>query len=702
MGSALSTCTDSPSDLRDPRAAESLRASGPAPQPYHAYIDGLRAVAILSVFLFHIEPKWLPGGFGGVDVFFVISGFVVSSSLRAHTGDSYARFMGDFLARRARRILPPFVVVIVATYLFAAAFIPKAYLSNQIAETGWAALLAYANVYLSQNVDAYFAPRAEYNPFTHAWSLSVEEQFYFLFPTLFFLITSRRRRWAHAVFLLLCAASIWFAFAPDGVRRSDAFYWIAGRFWELGAGVLMMFHLEAQRRHASGPRRERAAFAYAGCTLVAAGFVMNAPHLYPLPGAMLPVAGALLVIYGLHDSDGRSLATRFLSAAPMTAVGKLSYSLYLWHWPLIIGAKWTAGIEGAPVKIAIGALTIVLSWLSYRLVERPFRFAALHRRLWVSLAASVALLVGALGALRTIDIWEPKLAQTAAKRFERVWYPNLVDLPGPAGCTLSVIRRGAGAGFESVMTRQGCAPQATRRLFVIGDSHATAYITMLASFTMATGVDVHLFDNAGCSFASFVPVSAACTQTSAASLQAVDSTITAGDLVFLPSLRLFRLRNQESAALADVDVMMNSVAAFRLNAIEAYRGDLRPLVQKGARIVFELPKPIFPTPLFRCIDWFNRMNPVCAEKGEQSRAVLLAYRQPVVDAILSLSTTGGMTVWDPFPVLCPNEPCAMGSRRAPLFFDGDHLSHHGNLMLAPSFIAFMRELMEQEPAGPKF
>jgi peptidoglycan/LPS O-acetylase OafA/YrhL len=207
-------------------------------------VDGLRAIAIIAVFIFHLQSSWLPGGLAGVDIFFVISGFVVTRSMMSRSHAGFAAMMTDFYARRFQRIMPPLVVMLLATSLAYCLFVPDAWLSGTIKITGRAAFLGLSNIVLGNNSDTYFSPGTALNPFTHTWSLGVEEQFYLLFPFLFagwrWTVTAAPPRhtgtwaiFAIAVFSLLACTALAFH------DKLLAFYSIASRFWELGTGMLL-------------------------------------------------------------------------------------------------------------------------------------------------------------------------------------------------------------------------------------------------------------------------------------------------------------------------------------------------------------------------------------------------------------------------------------------------------------------------------
>ena len=209
---------------------------------YFPFIDGLRAIAIAAVLAYHLDPRWMPGGFAGVDMFFVISGFVVSASVADfETRDAWA-FAARFYARRVRRILPALLFCLVCVALLCVLFVPPAWLNEGSARTGLFAMFGLANFELAGSGNDYFSPRVDFNPYTHTWSLGVEEQFYLLFPLLF-LLWLRGGRWRKAslaVFVVAGLASLglaaWWHARGDQLR---AFYLLPSRFWQLAAGVLL-------------------------------------------------------------------------------------------------------------------------------------------------------------------------------------------------------------------------------------------------------------------------------------------------------------------------------------------------------------------------------------------------------------------------------------------------------------------------------
>lgn len=670
-----------------------------ADRQYFPYIDGLRALSIIAVVLFHLQPSLLPGGFSGVDIFFVVSGFIVSGSLHGHKATSFFGLVTLFYSRRFRRIAPALLFMLVTTCLAVVLFIPEAFLNNNTRQTAFAAFFGISNFRLARGPD-YFSPLAEFNPFTHTWSLGVEEQFYLIFPVLIFLLTSGSRVAKASAFglLALCLASFVYGFIEPSTRLPLGFYSSFSRFWEIGSGVLLYAVLaryglfEPQPK----PRPEIRSATFVGSALIAAGLVAGTTQNYPVPGAILPVAGALLIITGLQGRAPASIIGRLLSSQPAVAIGLISYSLYLWHWPVFVLFRWTAGFSTPAQKLSALVIAVAMALISYFLVERPLR-----RSLWLrpplrAIAASiVAVVLCAIATDRMFgNAWRMSASTVTTHRVD--WYPGYeVRGRDNKGCRIEW-GGGRSAALAAVQfsRRVDCEPlEAKHKLFVIGDSHATSYITMFAEYARLTGTPVSVQQTPGCYFVHLVPSAKGCEATINTVLDAIRKELKPGDVVFLPSLRVPRFRDQWSEHDFDVEAVWRGMTPrFEAGHAEAMTVFAK-LNVPGVHFVFELPKPIFPTPLFRCSDWFNRDNPVCAGGIEKGRSLLERHRQPVLEFAERLKgEVAGFSTWDPFPVLCPGTTCSMMMDGKPLFFDGDHVSGFANRLLLDDFMRKMASL----------
>lgn len=358
---------------------------------YRPDIDGLRAVAVLGVIFFHALPTGLPGGFLGVDVFFVISGFLITGLLRA---DALAGRLGllNFYARRVRRIFPALLLMLVCVWSLAYALL----VPGELIELGRSMLYSafFANNFLLVAQAGYFDQAAELKPLLHLWSLSVEEQFYIVWPWLALLVW-RGGGVGRSLLPLLIGASFAASLWATATQPVDSFFLPQYRAWELLAGAALAVHGDAWR--ARLPSSLKPALGVLGLALIA-GAYLGVSGSDPLPGwrAALPVAGAgLVLLTGTSPGPHRSA----LASRPLVAVGLISYPLYLWHWPLLSLARIVFGELSVTLAAGLLALSGALAWATWRFVEIPIRRSAWGRVQPGRIVASGLVLLVMLGVL---------------------------------------------------------------------------------------------------------------------------------------------------------------------------------------------------------------------------------------------------------------------------------------------------------------
>jgi peptidoglycan/LPS O-acetylase OafA/YrhL len=357
---------------------------------YRPAIDGLRAIAVLAVFLFHLNRQWLPGGFVGVDVFFVISGYLITSIVLRDCERGRFRF-GRFYQRRIARLLPAFFAVGLAT-LIGAALIYSAQDLASAAATLSAAAGYVANLkFMFQG--NYFTLSPDAQPFLHCWSLSVEEQFYLFFPAAFLLIYRTAGEYKTRVLTALFALSLVACIALTPIKPVWAFYLLPTRAWELCAGSI----LATLRKRPSSIRIPAKWAPFAGVVLIAISFwtISDGPA-FPSWRALMPVVGTCCFLLPWDHAGG--LVERALSWDPLALVGRMSYSLYLWHWPVFSLVDYQLYWQPASVRIVLKILiSILASTASFMLIEKPARVLLNRpdkRRLtFALLAASLVILI---------------------------------------------------------------------------------------------------------------------------------------------------------------------------------------------------------------------------------------------------------------------------------------------------------------------
>jgi hypothetical protein len=299
-----------------------------------------------------------------------------------------------------------------------------------------------------------------------------------------------------------------------------------------------------------------------------------------------------------------------------------------------------------------------------------------------------------------IDQAQPRLSLTSISRHAGDWYPegnSNTDVAYP-GCTVGQGFSAIGNGVKITFTRSGCQGGITApRILAIGDSHAVGHAELFKKYTLATGASVLLYNNGGCPFLSLQPWredDAACRSNAAAALDDMLANVQAGDVVFLPSLRLPRFADQwirfPDSQMKDA-IFSDWAVKGREMATKAAVDVLQKFTAKGAHVVIEAPTPVFKSPTFRCAERYNRTNPICRDGTTVGRDEMEELRKPSLDALTRLAhTVSNVSVWDPFPILCPVAPtCNAFLDGRPLFFDGDHVSGFGNRLLLPSFLAFV-------------
>jgi peptidoglycan/LPS O-acetylase OafA/YrhL len=406
------------------------RASGSGHQEFRPDVEGLRAVAILLVVLYHVPVRAVSGGYVGVDVFFVISGFLITRQLvRELDRTSRISFLA-FYARRARRILPAATLVVMVTALASAALLnPLA--AQRALRDGLSAIYFGANFHFAvQNAD-YFNAGLSPSPFQHYWSLSVEEQFYIAWPllliasSLVWLGSRRRERSDHGVgrpllpavivvLVIVAGASLFASIHQTASNPSWAYFSILTRAWELALGALIALALPLAKRI---DPRVGIPLTWAGlaCIAVAATSFSDSTA-YPGHAALLPVLGAAAVIAGGSAGGNRWGAEALLGTRPFQRVGAWSYSWYLWHWPALVLAPAVLGhalSEGE--GLAVAAISLAIAVISFVLVERPIRrMQIVVRRPALGLAGGGALAACAIGIVAfsnsLIDLAVPKAA----------------------------------------------------------------------------------------------------------------------------------------------------------------------------------------------------------------------------------------------------------------------------------------------------
>ena len=357
--------------VRDPNRAGSGR--------FRSDIEGMRAIAILLIVAYHAGLPGFTGGFIGVDIFFVISGFLITRNLLEESSTKNSIVLSRFWARRVRRLVPGLALMVIAT-LIASSLIVAPFDMLEISKEGASASLYVSNIVFGFKAQNYFASNINKSPFLHTWSLGVEEQFYLVWPFVLYaaLLLSRRtgifvRRLAVPFFAVILAISFAVNVVLTDRGSSWAFFSLPTRAWEFALGGLI-----AAMAVRKLPARWSLLLGVTGLAAIAyADLAFNDATPYPGPNAVWPVAGVgLLILAGqMVDPSRATVIMRTLGTRPMRWVGRLSYSWYLWHWPFIILAVLAIGNDSVTVRTGAALVSLGVAYIAYRLVENRLRFS---------------------------------------------------------------------------------------------------------------------------------------------------------------------------------------------------------------------------------------------------------------------------------------------------------------------------------------
>ena len=460
---------------------------------YRPEIDGLRCVAVLPVVIFHLQKDWLPGGYLGVDVFFVISGFLITSILLRQWELGQLSLLG-FWNRRIRRILPAALGVLFFFSLFQNAFYfrpdLKEFLGNK-----FAALFSYANIHSWLDVGDYWGANAEQSPFLHFWSLSVEEQYYLFYPLLILAILTWFRKMLVPALLVISVIS-WLLYLYGSVKHPQAtFYLLPTRVWELGAGCLLASLPQ------KGTQPHRTGATSTGLLLILTMYIFSGASWLGGLEEMGAVIGACLVIHG----SSNALSKMALENPFAVWTGRLSYSIYLWHWPVIVSLILAADYQlltiNAQTILLSSVVIAILSVASFSLIETPLR-----RHKHGTPVALVGLVLLA-GFFLVEPRWMHSRLYADESRFDRPLYhgysynlkPTKYLRPDSRwndGSVLSLEREASDTAFkEGGIIRPGNTE--TPRVVVLGDSYAGMWCKLVDELCQEKGLTVSLWSMDG-------------------------------------------------------------------------------------------------------------------------------------------------------------------------------------------------------------
>jgi len=636
---------------------------------YRPDIDGLRAVAVLSVVIFHAFPEYLGGGFIGVDVFFVISGFLITSLiLREQKEERFS--LRHFYARRIRRLFPALSLVL--GFGLIAGWICLNFMEyKQLTKHTGSSAIFITNFMLLREA-GYFDNAADTKPMLHLWSLAIEEQFYLAWP-LVLMFFKRLTRWLFPVLVVLLLSSLTYSLSLvfKGDLEHD-FYSPFSRSWELLLGASLAFGVS---RQAAIPMAWRNMAGWVGFVLI----FMSACFLdksMPFPGywALPPTLGAALILFaGMQSNVNRVL----LASRPLVAIGLISYPLYLWHWPLLSFARiLESQTPGPELRLALVLMSFILAWGTYRFIEKPIRFSDRYPRavLWLGLWMVAVLLMS--HAVNRLD----------GLKFRHHGMLNADPTTLVVGAERGTLQPTCSLAPEDMHLFKWCfndGKTSPPNHALIGDSKGEALVYSLIRRSPA---------DHGWLMLGPINILRADNDAGRAAFSALEGNPNLQVIVMANALRgLFPL-DGDTGLIANSAIDMEAIDQM----VAAYTRKITQWQSLGKRVVFVIDNPTLPDPN-SCItggltpfESLNKVlrraeNPYCKLKYSDHIKGTAPFQQFITKLKLA---NPALLVYDPLPLLCdiPADMCTIERDGKFLYSYGDHISDHAGMLIADQLL----------------
>ncbi len=664
---------------------------------YLPRLDGLRAVAVIACIVGHFNKEILPSGYLGVDIFFVISGYVITSSITHRSDHGFWQFLSGFYIRRIKRLIPALLVFVIITSVLICFFNtdPRVHL-----RTGITSLFGLSNFYLIKQSTEYFAQSSELNPFLHTWSLAVEAQFYFVFPLIVWATglgakTEERLKRLFSVNLILGTLSVVYYLYLNSTNEFAGYYLMPSRYWEIAAGSLVYTtHLTKFEIYQCIPKIGSYCI-----FIVMIGILFMPVSFYPISNFLMIFCSMILI----SILSRRANVLNFLSSKYFVFIGTISYSLYLWHWSVLSISRLTIGIHWWSIPIQV-LMILVLAICSYKLVEQPFR-----SKIWArsnsktALKALVAIWLSAIG-LVTIDIplqGKLFLGSRAGDSLD----VNSEFIPStPKKCSENIPNRDC--MIEPINS-------STKKIFLFGDSHAASLIPLIGSIHHESGLGVYISnvgtypyilesDNRGLTLSQSLKL----LEKRERMFRLILKKLKSGDMIFLASRwdhwlfedffeREYAQRQRKH--YSDEGEYISSEETLGL-FISKLSDIVSMAHRRGINVIVLSPIPAFrgaivPRSTYSCVkEWFRPYIPSeCKiEDFNEEKTFILNRVQPIRKALRSLSSEHvNLFIYDVFDYLCKSDICTTYKNSVRMYKDDDHLSNQGALSLKENFLNFL-------------
>ncbi len=627
---------------------------------YRPEIDGLRAIAVCTVIINHFNNNFLQSGYLGVDIFFVISGYVITSSLDTRKSKNFIQFILDFFERRIKRLIPSLIAFVSIISIIVCFFNPYPGLSLK---TGLTSLFGLSNIYLFFQSTNYFSEATKLNVFNHTWSLGVEEQFYIIFPLLSWLtgFTKKNPKGNRNLFLILLVLSTisFLSFIYQYKTNQPAAYFLMpNRFWEIASGCLIFIGLKERLFLLTLIKKINP-----NLVLSAILLIMFFPLKAAVISTILIVFLTCLLIACLKEG---TYIFRFLSNKKIVYLGKLSYSLYLWHWGIISISRWTIGIHWWSIPFQL-VLIFLISYISFEKIENPLRkkewspinFISIFKGLiLISLSTLLLVFLGKEfeGKLYTGNKLTKKLI-TRSRNY--IYDSEIIEKDTSYKGAYCHLDKDVDFKNRDRFNKCFLDKGSSQKIFFLGDSHTDHLRETHFMISKEFNISIDGTTVSSCIFPPNIKQNS-CGNVQLIQKERVREELKSGDIVVISNRYIL---DSDNYWLED------EKSVFEINQWS------KEIISKGGKIILFAPSPEFKTTIFECTkEWFRPfINKECSVKRER-----LEYKRKHIYHNINMLSKN-ILIFDPQNYLCFDNACPMTDKFGnPLYYDSDHFTDYAN------------------------